>query len=54
MIKAVYTLADESLRILDVTALTTLEAAEKIRDSMEKMLGRTYHVVNLQTLNSEE
>ena len=54
MIKAIYTLADEALRVLDVKALTTLEAAEQIRDDMEKMLGKTYHVVNLQTLNSKD
>jgi len=54
MIKAIYTLADEALRVLDMSALTTLEAAEQIRDDMEKMLGKTYHVVNLQTLNSKD
>ena len=54
MIKAIYTLADEALRVLDMSALTTLEAAEQIRDDMEKMLGKTYHVVNLQTFNSKD
>jgi len=54
MIKAIYWLADEALRVLDVKALTTLEVAEQIRDDMEKTLGKTYHVVNLQTLNSKD
>jgi len=54
MIKQVYTLATSDLEILDSTAITTLEVAEKLRERMVDFFNREYYVVNIKTFNSTD
>jgi len=54
MIKQVYTLATDDLEILDSTAITTMEVAEKLRDRMVETFSRNYYVVNIKTFNSKD
>ena len=54
MTKQLYTIATAELELLDIESLTTLEAAEAIRDDMEKILNRQYHVVNLKTFCTKD
>lgn len=54
MTKKVYTIATADLILLDGTNLTTLEAAEEVRDKMSQIFNREYFVVNIKTFNSKE
>ena len=53
MTQQIYTVATDELRILDRSKLMTLESAERVRDSMQEVFGRTFYVVNIETYDEE-
>ena len=53
MPQEIYTVATDELRILDRSKLMTLESAERVRDSMQEVFGRTFYVVNIVTYDEE-